>query len=187
VGTAGGGVDARGVCEAAGLEAGRLASNRDGGAVLTGLTGGRGWRSQGAQRGCADENGEQSAHRSLLLEDQRSGRPHNPGLEPDTGGRRPKRTKPQNLLLRLDEREQETLRFCHDFRVPFDNNLVERDLRMVKLQQKISGCWRTTKGAERFVAIRSYLSTARKQGRRPVVVLSELAAGRPWLPMAASP
>ena len=112
---------------------------------------------------------------------------HNPGLEPDTGGRRPKRTKPQNLLLRLDEREQETLRFCHDFRVPFDNNLVERDLRMVKLQQKISGCWRTTKGAERFVAIRSYLSTARKQGRRPVVVLSELAAGRPWLPMAASP
>ena len=109
----------------------------------------------------------------------------NPGIGPHTGGRRPKRTKPQNL--RLDEREQETLRFCHDFRVPFDNNLVERDLRMVKLQQKISGCWRTTRGAERFLAIRSYLSTARKQGRRPVEVLTQLAVGRPWLPMAASP
>ena len=77
------------------------------------------------------------------------------------------------------------LRFANDFRVPFDNNLSERDLRMVKLQQKISGCWRTREGAERFVAIRSYLSTARKQGQRPIDVLTELAAGRPWLPAAA--
>ena len=111
----------------------------------------------------------------------------NPGLDPDSAGRRPKRTKAQNLLLRLDEREQETLRFAHDFRVPFDNNLVERDLRMIKLQQKISGCWRTMAGAERFLAIRSYLSTARKQGRRPVEVLCQLAAGRPWLPLGAGP
>ncbi len=111
----------------------------------------------------------------------------NPELAQDRSGRRPKRTKAQNLLLRLDEREQEALRFAHDFRVPFDNNLCERDLRMVKLQQKISGCWRTTEGAERFLAIRSYLSTARKQGQRPVEVLLELSAGRPWLPMAAGP
>ena len=54
----------------------------------------------------------------------------------------------------LDCREAEVLRFAHDFQVPFDNNLCERDLRMVKLQQKISGCWRTTQGAERFPAIR---------------------------------
>lgn len=100
-------------------------------------------------------------------------------------GRRPKRTKAQNLLLRLDYREQEVLRFAHDFRVPFDNNLSERDLRMVKLQQKISGCWRTREGAERFVAIRSYLSTARKQGQRPLDVLTCLAAGQPWLPAPA--
>jgi transposase len=111
----------------------------------------------------------------------------NPDLEPDSGGRRPKRTKAQNLLLRLDEREQEALRFANDFRVPFDNNLCERDLRMVKLQQKISGCWRTLEGAERFLAIRSYLSTARKQGQRPAEVLLALSAARPWLPMAAGP
>jgi transposase len=102
-------------------------------------------------------------------------------------GRQPKRTKAQNLLIRLDQREREVLRFAHDFRVPFDNNLSERDLRMVKLQQKISGCWRTTHGAERFLAIRSYLSTARKQGERPIEVLTRLAIGQPWVPLAAGP
>jgi transposase len=111
----------------------------------------------------------------------------NPGLDPDQGGRRPRRTKAQNLLLRLQERESEALRFATDFRVPFDNNLCERDLRMVKLQQKISGCWRTSKGAERFLAIRSYISTARKQGQRPVEVLTRLSAGEPWRPLAADP
>ena len=117
----------------------------------------------------------------------RLGYEQNPALDFDAAGRRPKRAKAQNLLLRLDEREQETLRFAHDFRVPFDNNLCERDLRMVKLQQKISGCWRTTTGAERFLAIRSYLSTARKQGKRPLEVLTKLTAGRPWVPIAAGP
>jgi transposase len=111
----------------------------------------------------------------------------NPGLADKVDGRRPKRTKAQNLLLRLDQREPEVLRFAHDFRVPFDNNLSERDLRMIKLQQKISGCWRTTSGAERFLAIRSYLSTARKQGQHPLDVLAQLAVGQPWLPHAAGP
>ena len=111
----------------------------------------------------------------------------NPGLEPHTTGRRPKRTKPENLLLRLDQRETETLRFARDFRVPFDNNLCERDLRMVKLQQKISGCWRTSDGAKRFLAIRSYLQTAKKHKLRPAEALTKLTAGQPWLPTAASP
>ena len=79
------------------------------------------------------------------------------------------------------------LRFATDFRVPFDNNLCERDLRMVKLQQKISGCWRTREGAERSLAIRSYISTARKHGQRPAEVLTGLAARQPWLPLAAGP
>ena len=62
-----------------------------------------------------------------------------------------------------------------------------RDLRMVKLQQKISGCWRTRQGSERFLAIRSYLSTARKQDQRPAEALCKPAAGEPWLPLAAGP
>ena len=111
----------------------------------------------------------------------------NPGVADLSQGRQPKRTKAQNLLLRLDQREREVLRFAHDFRVPFDNNLSERDLRMIKLQQKISGCWRTRQGAERFLAIRSYLSTARKQEQSPIDALTRLASGRPWLPARASP
>jgi len=110
----------------------------------------------------------------------------NPALA-DSADQKLKRTKAQNLLLRLDERQEEVLRFAHDFRVPFDNNLSERDLRMIKLQQKISGCWRTRQGAERFLAIRSYLSTARKQGQRPLDALTALATGEPWLPLTAGP
>ena len=55
-----------------------------------------------------------------------------------------KKTKAHNLLLRLERYQPDVLRFAHDFRVPFGNNQAEQDIRMVKLQQKISGCWRTT-------------------------------------------
>ncbi len=64
--------------------------------------------------------------------------------------------------------------------MPFTNDLAEQDIRMVKLQQKISGCWRTDQGAERYLRVRSYISTARKQGQRPLEVLAQLAAGQPW-------
>jgi transposase len=77
------------------------------------------------------------------------------------------------------------LRFLGDLRVPFMNNQAERDLRMVKLQQKISGCWRTLAGAEAFLAVRSYLSTARKPGLNPLGVLRRLFNGNPWLPASA--
>jgi transposase len=83
------------------------------------------------------------------------------------------------LIKRLQDCCEEVLRFMTDLRVPFTNNGSERDLRMIKLQQKASGCFRTTLGAERFCRIRSYLSSARKQGR-PLLVALELAfAGQP--------
>ena len=101
---------------------------------------------------------------------------------PPVAGRK---TKAHNLLLRLERDQADVLRFAHDFQVPFGNNQAEQDIRMVKLQQKISGCWRTHHGAERFLAIRSYISTARKHGHDPLHALGQLAAGRPWLPHAA--
>jgi len=71
--------------------------------------------------------------------------------------------------------------------VPFDNNLVERDIRMVKLQQKISGCWRTGSGADNFLTLRAYLSTTRRQSRHILDALIRLAAHDPWILQAASP
>lgn len=93
-----------------------------------------------------------------------------------------RQTPARNLLARLDRDREDVLRFAHDFRVPFDNNLAERDIRMIKLQQKISGCWRTISGAEQFLALRAYLSTARKNGQPTIDVLTALGDRRPWLP-----
>jgi transposase len=93
-----------------------------------------------------------------------------------------RRSPAAKLLARLDRHRNEVLRSLDDCRVPFDNNQAERDLRMVKLQQKISGCWRTVDGAAAFLTVRSYLSTARKRGMNPLAVLCQLFQGRPWLP-----
>ncbi len=93
-----------------------------------------------------------------------------------------RRSPAARLLARLDAHRDEVLRSLDDTRVPFDNNQGERDLRMVKLQQKISGCWRTLAGAQAFLTLRSYVSTARKQGMNPLAVLRQLFEGRPWLP-----
>lgn len=69
-----------------------------------------------------------------------------------------------------------------DFEVPFDNNLAERDLRMVKVQQKISGCFRTSKGAEMFCRIRGYISTMKKQGQHVFTALKSTFSTHPLFP-----
>jgi len=86
------------------------------------------------------------------------------------------------LARRLADRQDDYLRFTTDRRIPADNNGSERDIRMIKLRQKISGCLRTLTGAQQFCAIRSYLSTAAKHGKHFFEVLVMLAQGQPWLP-----
>ncbi len=92
------------------------------------------------------------------------------------------KTKSQNLLTRFDDFEDSILAFLHDINVPFSNNLAEQDIRMIKVKLKISGCFRTTQGAEYFARIRSYLSTARKQGRNILDSITSAIKGNPFQP-----
>ncbi len=90
-------------------------------------------------------------------------------------GRKPRRTG-HNLLLRLQTRKQDALRFLHDPAVPFSNNQGERDVRMTKVKQKISGGFRSIGGAEHFATLRSVISTAKKQGWDLIEALTRPAA-----------
>jgi transposase len=89
--------------------------------------------------------------------------PLGPPAKPGKRGRIRRRTG-HNLLLRLQGHKADTLRFLTNPAVPFTNNQAERDIRMMKLKQKISGCFRAQTGAETFATLRSVLSTAKKQG-----------------------
>jgi transposase len=91
---------------------------------------------------------------------------------------RVKKTKSRNLLERLRDFEIETLRFMHEQDVPFTNNQGENDLRMTKVQQKVSGCFRSMEGARIFARVRSYINTCQKNGVRPTEALTLLFEGR---------
>jgi transposase len=86
------------------------------------------------------------------------------------------------LARRLADRQDDYLRFTRDWRIPPDNNGSERDIRMIKLRQKVSGCLRSLTGAKQFCTIRSYLSTAAKHGKHFFEVLVMLAEGHTWTP-----
>jgi transposase len=125
--------------------------------------------------------GYRRRYRSLIAE----GKELNPP-PPRTGKRgRPKLGPAGSLLRRLDEYQDDVLRFAVDFDVAFDNNQAERDVRMVKLQQKISGGWRSEQGAKAFLDVRSYLSTARKHNQNAIDVLRQLFTDTAWIPVAS--
>jgi transposase len=110
----------------------------------------------------------------------RRGRYRHPRLASGQGRRA--QSKAANLLDRLENFDYSILAFLWDGRVPFTNNQAEQDIRMIKVRQKISGCFRTLRGAQVFCRIRSYLSTCRKQGRNLWDAIQMAVIGQPFIP-----
>ena len=114
-----------------------------------------------------------------------TGYAQNPAPEaPDSPKRRgrPKQSKARNLLDRFRDHPDGILAFMRDFAVPFDNNQPERDLRMMKLRQKISGTFRSFDALVDFCRIRGYVSTARKNGLNALDALRRVFLGNPFVP-----
>lgn len=134
-------------------------------------------KTAGGQLSARVSNSYRKRYRSILEEAQTECPPPDESRAKGSRGRI-KRTKARNLLERLTDFEKETLRFLDDPLVPFTNNQGENDIRMTKVQQKISGCFRSPKGAAIFCRIRGYLSTCRKHGIRASEALRLLFSGK---------
>ena len=92
---------------------------------------------------------------------------------------RKKKGKVLNLIGRLDKYKAAVCLFIKDFRVPFDNNQAERDIRMIKVKTKVSGCFRSVEGAQEYLTIMSYIGTARKHGINPYEAIRSAISGNP--------
>ena len=139
--------------------------------------------------GCLDA-ATAAQYRSRYRELLKAAEDECPAPEPHQGaGKRGRvaRSKARNLLERLQRFEDDVLRFMEDPLVPFSNNQAENDLRMIKVQQKVSGCFRSMDGAQTFCRIRSYVSTCRKQGLTASEALRLLFQGKWPAFMAAAP
>ena len=141
------------------------------------------WRQRGASFVPAEERDAWVAQYFDLLASGFAAQPF-PSAEdvPKRRGRH-KQSAAKNLLDDLLRRAEQVLAFLDDLRIPFTNNQAERDLRMVKVQQKIAGTFRSDAGITAFCRIRSYLGTMRKQGQAMLAALAAVFAGRP-LPIA---
>ena len=137
------------------------------------------WKNDPRTKDGLDEDLFEQAHRHYQRI-VRKGRAGHPRRKPGQG--RTKQDKATNLLDRLEDYDLNILAFLLDPNIPFTNNQGERDIRMIKVKQKISGCFRTLHGAQCFARIRSYLSTCRKQGFNLWDACFQAAIGQPFLP-----